>query len=154
VFNSNLLTLDKRNIMKRSVFIVFVIVLAATISCSLAQNGKNKKSATITFKETEHDFGNVEQDGNCVYQFEFKNTGKAPLIIQNVQTSCGCTVPEWSNEPIGKNKSGFIKVKYNAHVAGNFSKAINVYSNATDSVVGLKIRGVVIEKKAAAAEKK
>jgi len=133
--------------MKKVLTIISVTVLAATISCSQSNTSKNnKKAAGISFAETEHDFGKIEQGSEAKFAFVFKNTGKETLVISNVQTSCGCTIPEWTREPVKKNKSGVINVTYNTHVTGNFTKAIHVYSNATDSLVTLKIKGTVVAK--------
>ena len=75
--------------------------------------------------------------------FVFKNTGKEPLILKNVRSSCGCTVPEWPKEPIKRGSKGTIKVSYNTRITGSFSKSITVYSNAEGEPVVLKIKGKV-----------
>jgi hypothetical protein len=138
--------------MKKFIFLVIAVAISITFSCSQSQSGKSEKAAIITFKETNHDFGAVEQNSNCTYEFEFKNTGKESLILNNVQSSCGCTIPEWTNESVGKNKIGHIKIKYNSSIVGSFSKSITVYSNATNSPVSLKIKGTVVGKAAAASK--
>jgi hypothetical protein len=133
--------------MKRFLTILSVAVLATAVSCSQSNNGKeNKKAAEITFTEKEHDFGTIEQNSNAEFAFIYQNTGKEPLIISNVQTSCGCTVPDWTRDPINKKKFGVVKVHYNTHAAGAFLKTINVYSNASNSPVTLKIKGTVVPK--------
>jgi hypothetical protein len=135
--------------MKRFFIILSVAVLATAISCSQSNNGKaNKKAAEITFAQAEHDFGTIEQGSNAEFAFVFKNTGKEDLVVSNVQTSCGCTIPEWTREPVKKRKSGVVNVHYNTHVSGNFIKSITVYSNAATSPVTLKIRGTVVPKSA------
>ncbi len=78
--------------------------------------------------------------------FEFKNTGDAPLIITNVQSSCGCTVPTKPTEPILPGKTGKIDVKYNMNT-GPIRKTITVESNAVNyegGKVPLKIKGTVV----------
>ena len=97
----------------------------------------------ITFKYTEHNFGTMKSGSDISYSFEFINTGKEPLIINNVATSCGCTTPEWSKEPIPSKGRGVIKVKYDSSRIGSFSKTISVYSNAKNSPTVLSIRGNV-----------
>lgn len=84
---------------------------------------------TITFNETTIDYGTVKPaaDGNKV--FTVKNTGDKPLIISRVQPSCGCTTPEFSQEPIMPGKTGLIKVHYDTNRVGDFQKLIEVYSN-------------------------
>lgn len=100
----------------------------------------------ITFKTSIYDYGKVkEDDGTAYYSFEFTNTGNAPLIIQRVATSCGCTTPEWPKEPIAPGKGGSIKVGYNpSGRPGPFAKTITVYSNAETPTVVLQIKGEVI----------
>jgi len=77
---------------------------------------------SIKFEKILHDYGTIVQgaDGNC--EFKFTNSGKAPLILSNVQASCGCTVPEWPKEPIMPGKSSSIKVSYNTAIVGVFGK--------------------------------
>ena len=118
----------------------YLIFLLFIFSCSepVIQN-----NATIAFTQTEHDFGTLEIKQPAVYNFEFSNTGKTPLVIQNVETSCGCTVPEWTKEPVKPGKTGTITIKYDAEYPGMFSKSITVYYNGKDSPVKLKIKGLV-----------
>jgi hypothetical protein len=101
--------------------------------------------AAIEFETTQHDFGTIPQGGNGTFEFIFKNMGKGPLILKNVRSSCGCTVPQWPREPVNKGEKGVIKVSYNTRITGNFSKSISVYSNAGSTPVVLKIRGKVEE---------
>lgn len=84
---------------------------------------------SITFNETTLDYGKVlpNADGNRI--FVVKNTGDKPLIISKVQPQCGCTTPEWSQEPIMPGKTGKIKVHYNTAIQGPFQKLIEVFSN-------------------------
>lgn len=133
--------------MKRFLSILSVTLLATAISCSQSNDGKNKEAAAeITFTETEHDFGNIEQDSKAEFAFAFTNTGKDTLVINNVHTSCGCTVPDWTREPVMKKKSGVVTVVYNTRAMGSFNKTITVYSNASNSQVTLKIKGTVVPK--------
>ena len=99
--------------------------------------------AEMTFKYTDHNFGNVESGSDVSYDFEFINTGKEPLVIKNVSTSCGCTAPSWPREPIPSKGRATIKVRYDSNRIGNFSKTITVYSNSTNSPVVLSIKGSV-----------
>ena len=131
--------------MKKTLAFYCIAAFFAAISCSQTpqQAAAQKGSATIEFETTEHDFGTIPYKGEGTYEFVFKNTGKAPLLLTNVRSSCGCTVPEWPKEPINKGKQGKIKVSYNTRISGNFAKSISVYSNATEGPVVLVIRGKV-----------
>ncbi len=99
----------------------------------------------IAFDKVLHDFGKVnEGDGAVSHDFTFKNTGTAPLIIQDVKTTCGCTTPEWTKQPIRPGETGFIKVSYDVKGRpGTIDKTITVFSNGKPSPVGLRINGEV-----------
>ena len=111
---------------------------------SYAQSG-----AKIEFKEETINYGEVEKgkdDGIRI--FEFTNTGDEPLLIKNAKSTCGCTVPEWSKEPIAPGGKGKIKVQYNMN-PGPISKTITIESNAINKpngMVPLRIKGTVIVK--------
>ena len=109
-----------------------------TCSSSIQQN-----DATISFSKQEHNFGSLKykNPGDCI--FEFKNPGKSALVIYNVKTSCGCTVPEWTKKPINPGSKGEIKIKYDSDFPGVFHKTITVYFNGENSPVTLKIKGKV-----------
>lgn len=122
----------------------FLVVKAQTTATSTSTTNTNE--AEITFETFVHDYGTVYKgaDGNC--EFKFTNTGKEPLILSNVQTSCGCTVPSWTKEPILPGKSGIIKVNYTKmNTPGPISKQITVYSNAKNGTVVLNIKGTILE---------
>lgn len=110
-----------------------------------------QKGAKIEFKDPENtiDYGTVYKgEDSGLRVFEFTNTGDEPLIITNVQSSCGCTVPSKPTEPILPGKTGKIEVKYNMN-PGPIRKTITVESNAKNVEEGrvvLKIKGEVKEK--------
>lgn len=97
----------------------------------------------IIFDTDAHDFGTLQKGAPCEYEFKFKNTGKEPLIIQNAQASCGCTVPSYPKEPIMPGQGGVIKVKYDSNRIGAFTKTVNVTSNAKNSPKIITIKGKV-----------
>lgn len=90
-----------------------------------------------------------ELDGLATTVFKFKNTGNAPLIINRVQASCGCTTPNWTREPVLPGKMGNVTVSYNpVNRPGAFIKSIAVYSNASTAPTVLTIKGEVIPRPA------
>lgn len=96
---------------------------------------------TISFDKTTYDYGTVKTGADGHRMFTVKNTGDKPLIISKVQASCGCTTPEWSQEPIMPGKTAPLKVGYNTTINGTFAKIIEVYSNDPDnsrSVITIK----------------
>jgi len=99
--------------------------------------------AKIEFKSETIDYGNIAKGSDGIRVFEFTNTGDAPLIISNVKSSCGCTVPEKPKDPIAPGANGEIKVKYDTKRVGPIRKTVTVYSNASEPIKALKIKGVV-----------
>lgn len=99
----------------------------------------------MQFVNRVHDFGSIrEVNGAVSYNFEFVNTGNAPVLIKKVESSCGCTSPEWTRQPILPGKKGFIKAIFDPdNRPGYFDKTITVHSNAHNPVAELKIRGTV-----------
>lgn len=100
----------------------------------------------IKLSEETHDFGEIIEGKLASYEFQVTNTGNQPLIINNVQPSCGCTSPHWTKEPIMPGKSGIIKATYNsAGRPGVFSKSLTIMAN-TGSPKLMHIKGVVVKK--------
>jgi len=118
-----------------------LIVLAGLLFTALFLSAQPK----MTFTTVEYDFGSIKEDkGSATTVFEFKNSGDQPLILNNVKATCGCTTPEWTQDPVAPGKTGTIKVSYNPqNRPGGFSKNVNVFSNSEPSVVVLTIKGTV-----------
>ncbi len=136
----------KKGKMKNLLFYLAGLLFILTMSCSNAKSG-DKKAGKMIFTETEHDFGDIAEGSLAEFSFIFRNIGNEPIIISNVQTSCGCTVPAWSQEPVKKNEQGAVEVHYNTNIIGKFRKSIHVYSNASNSPVTLTIKGTVLPSK-------
>lgn len=122
-------------------FIAIAIFIVAGIGTVMAQ-----EKAKIEFKTETIEYGEIEKGSDGVRVFEFTNTGNAPLVIANVTSSCGCTIPKKPEDPIKPGETGEIQVKYNTKLVGPIRKTITVYSNAEESTKSLKIKGRVIEK--------
>jgi len=130
--------------MRTKIFIVSLIFLFI-VSCNEKSGNKaDRKPAKIEFEETNHDFGEVEFGGDASVDFIFTNKGKSPLILEDVRSTCGCTVPEWTREPVNESGTGNIRVIYDSHRVGAFSKTLIVYSNAENSPVRLFIKGRIM----------
>lgn len=120
---------------------ILTLLLICFLSISIyAQD----KIAKIEFESQTIDYGTIEKGSNGVRVFKFKNTGNAPLIVSNVKSSCGCTVPKKPTAPIMPGKSGEIEVKYDTNRVNPIRKTITVTSNAETPTVALKIKGTVI----------
>ncbi len=130
--------------MKKILLLVWLIAISVA-GCGQSTDD-NKKQAEMMFKVSEHDFGVIEYAGNGTYEFVFKNTGKVPLIITKVNSSCGCTTPAWDKEPVKPRAKGKVVVKFDTKRVGSFVKSVTVYSNAKNSPVRLIIRGKVRDK--------
>jgi hypothetical protein len=122
----------------------FLGILAVVLGFAFQSNAQG----AIKFKAEKHDFGKIVEGTQASYSFEFTNTGKAPVVISNVQPSCGCTTPEWTREPIMPGKTGKVTASYNsAGRPGNFNKTITVVNNGEVSQIILTIQGSVEPKK-------
>jgi hypothetical protein len=85
-----------------------------------------------------------ETNGPVSHVFNFTNTGNAPLIIQGVQASCGCTTPDWTKDPVMPGQKGFIKAEYNPrNRPGAFNKSLTVTANSNPAITRLFIQGNV-----------
>lgn len=105
----------------------------------------NTTKSRIAFEKVQHNFGTFKEElGPQTVAFNFKNEGTVPLILNNVQASCGCTTPEWTREPVAPGAKGIIKVSYDPkNRPGVFNKTIRVSSNAENADVVLTILGEV-----------
>ncbi len=131
----------------KNITVLTILLFAITFSSFAQEKDINsKKSPEITFEKVIIDYGVITQGSDGTREFVYKNTGKLPLILTNVKSSCGCTVPSWSKTPLNKKKTDKIKVKYNTHKIGNFQKTVTIISNAKNSPVRLTIKGKVIKK--------
>jgi len=120
----------------RNLFLTLVGVLAISVAASA--QGK------LEFGKMVHDFGKLNEGPIATYTFEVKNTGNAPVILSNVQASCGCTTPEWKKEPVMPGAKTTIKVGYSTQGRpGAFNKTITVMSNAENAREVLTIKGTV-----------
>jgi len=97
----------------------------------------------FSFSSESIDYGKIEKGSNGVRVFEFTNVGEAPLIIKQIKSTCGCTVPKKPTQPIMPGEKGEIKISYDTKRLGGFSKAITVFSNAKTERKTLKIKGFV-----------
>ena len=126
---------------KNLISVLFLICgLVFVSNAQTAPAPTNDKKAEIVFEETLHNFGDIHQGDVVTYIFKFKNKGKAPLILSNVLTTCGCTASEWPKEPIMPGKKGEIKATFNSSgKSGTQNKVITVQSNAVNPAATVTI---------------
>ena len=128
--------------MKRILFFFALVMFAAT------SYGQGK----ITFKTEAHDFGKVEEGGPVSYDYVFTNTGNVPVVISNVQPSCGCTTPNWTREPVMPGKTGIVTASFGtAGRTGVNNKTVTVVSNSETPSITLSFKVEVTPKPAAPA---
>jgi hypothetical protein len=125
--------------MKRIFFIFSILFFGISLNAQLAVT-------KLQVSATEHDFGTFkEEGGRQTFDFIVTNTGTEPLVIQNVQASCGCTTPEWTKQPIPAGAKGKVTAIYDPKDRpGQFNKTLSVYANTKPEVTVLVIKGEVI----------
>ncbi len=123
--------------------LAFIAFATAPLFAQETMEEVNPNAPAFEWAETTHDFGTIPQGVPVTNKFSFTNTGKEPLIISNVQKTCGCTVTDWTKEPIMPGQKGFVAAEYNAAKEGPFTKAITVQSNANTPNVKLYFKGTV-----------
>ena len=144
--------------MKRVILSLLIII--GLISCETKENKldtslvNNPSSADgtrrvinvpeIEFQKTEHDFGKILQGEQVSYTFKFKNVGNAPLIITSIEKTCGCTSPDFSNEPIKPGEEGKITITYDSKGHKGFqNKRLIVKANTNPSETIIRIKAQV-----------
>lgn len=135
--------------------LILALLVAAISLPAVAQQVASAKStavpsfaadnAVFAWTATTFDFGKIKQSVPVSHQFKFKNTGNIPLVISSVRASCGCTVADYTKEPIAPGAEGFVKATYNAANAGPFTKTVTVNANTAEGTVTLTFKGEVIQ---------
>lgn len=113
-----------------------ILMMTAIVAMSFFASAQtdNQQLGEIVFEKTTAEFGDIKQGQVVNATFKFKNVGKSPVILSNVQTTCGCTVPAWTRDPIAPGKSAEITATFNsAGKMGQQNKVITITSNAKNS---------------------
>ncbi|PHI21706.1 hypothetical protein CEQ90_02300 [Lewinellaceae bacterium SD302] len=92
---------------------------------------------------TEHDFGDIPQDVDVVYEFKFRNDTDRPLVIDNVRMGCGCTSGDWAETPVEPDSTGTLTITYDARNDGYFRKYVKVYFSGERRAQKLWLEGFV-----------
>ena len=117
---------------------VLMTILLWTAACAVGF-----AQAKATFDKKVHEFGVVLWKHPATATFTVKNDGDKPLVISNVTTSCGCTLADWTKDPIAPGSKGTVTTTFDAKALGHFYKDIGVYCNASDRPIYLMISGEV-----------
>lgn len=129
--------------MKNIVIVIFVIVLSSVISIVIKRNIEKKYVPKVSFLQLEHDFDTLYTQEEAEIFFVYENLGNKDLKINNVKSSCGCTIPSWNVLPIAPYEKDSFKVTYNIENKGYFIKEVMVYSNSITSPDRLIVKGYV-----------
>ncbi|GGK17197.1 hypothetical protein GCM10007962_09280 [Yeosuana aromativorans] len=114
------------------------------VAVAAERDANSSKFPILQFEETEHDFGEIEARKPVETVFNYKNVGDAPLVITDIKSSCGCTVPkDWSREPLAPGESGKFTVRYNGSGANKITKTITVTANTEKGKEVVKIMAFV-----------
>lgn len=135
----------KKTMILIAAFAIAVVAVGQELTASIKKAEAPKAAATFNWTATSFDFGKIEKGTPVTHEFTFTNAGNEPLIISSVQASCGCTVAEYTKDPIPAGETGFVKATYNAAKPGVFSKTVTINANTEDAVVLLTIKGEVVE---------
>jgi hypothetical protein len=113
---------------------LFLMFLMFVIAGAYAQTIVEPDGPVITFEKKTHDFGDIIQGDKVEHVFTFSNTGTQPLIITNVEVTCGCTTPKgWPRDPIQPGGKGELTVSFSsAGKIGRQNKPVTIISNATN----------------------
>jgi len=124
--------------MKKAILFILLIFAPQVLSAQVS-------GPMISFDTDTIDYGEITKGSDGVRTFTFENTGDAPLEIQGVRSSCGCTIPKKPEKPIAPGEKGEITVRYDTNRVGVFRKTITVNTNvSSNSIIALKIKGNVL----------
>jgi hypothetical protein len=120
----------------------FIVILLLAVGFQAAGQAVAKAEPKLSMKEPHFDFGTIRQGRPVTHKFEVVNDSSDTLRIERVQTSCGCTTPIWTSDPIPPGKSSYVTVGYNAEAQGEFNKYVAIHY-AQGKTLNFQIRGNV-----------
>lgn len=136
------------------VLMLGVALLTGAVSCTKKGGESGNADSTAVANGSQpvfalqdsatYDFGTVKEGAVVEKKFAFRNEGKSPLVISNINSSCGCTTPEWPKEPIAPQGESTILVRFNTKgKAGPQSKTVTISANTDPAVIELHLKGIV-----------
>jgi len=144
--------------MKKGILIVGLLSAMFVVSCkedaaskvnqenvevAAARDAKATDYPVMSFDETEFDFGTIAKGTQVEHTFTFTNTGKAPLVIVDAKSTCGCTVPVYSDEPVAPGEKGSLLVKYNGSGTNAVTKVVTIKANTEAGKESVRIKTFV-----------
>ena len=112
-----------------AIAVVAMVLLPALASAQSDVVADNERYAIAKFDKLSHDFGEIERGTEAVAIFTITNQGQAPLVVENVKVSCGCTIVKWNSEPVMPQDTIQIKVSYNSNIVGEIKRSVVVKTN-------------------------
>ena len=132
-----------------------IYIVAAMAACTSAPQGNQTaeqqqstdsivKKGSFKFDTTVFNFGNILEGEQVSTEFVYTNVGDADIIISKIETSCGCTVPEYDKDPVKPGNRGSIRVRFDSNgKSGTQYKTIRIFSNSEEDIFELVITGEV-----------
>ncbi|MCT1531455.1 DUF1573 domain-containing protein [Sphingobacterium daejeonense] len=117
--------------------------ICAVVIAFISLTAMGMLAAEFKFDKETHDFGKIALNKPVSHEYKFSNSGDEPIIISDVQPTCGCSVAEFTKTPVKPGEAGTIKVTFNAAAKGPFTKSFIVKSNTKTPVKTLTIKGIV-----------
>jgi hypothetical protein len=128
--------------MKKIAILILMLIAANQLTMAQYKNDQAPEKP-YAWNETTHDFGKLVYKVPATVTFTVENKGEKPLVITRAKSSCGCTVAEYTKEPIKPGESGIVKATYNSARLGKFTKTVIVtFDGITDGDV-LTLKGLV-----------
>lgn len=126
-----------------SLLLLFTLSVNAQQSIAKAVANPIGEMAALSWDQTTEEFGTIGQNKPVTAEFVLTNNSDEAIIITDVKSACGCTVPAYQKEPLAPGANTTIKATYNAKKIGNFQKTIKVYTSASDKAIPLTLKGKV-----------
>lgn len=124
---------------------VVCLLLLFMGSFLIAQEKNTSIAGVFEFEMETINYGKIQQNADGYRIFSFRNTGKSPITISSISSSCGCSVAEKPTKPIMPGEDGSIHVKYDTKRIGGFSKTFIIRSNAQEKLKKVRIKGIVLQ---------
>ena len=121
------------NIDKRFSLVATATFFFFVFSFSYGFSQETDNYAVVAFDKTSFDFGELNVGDEASAIFKVTNDGNAPLVIENVTASCGCTVARWAQEPVMPKDTANIIVTYNTNIVGEIKRSVVVKTNDRDN---------------------
>ena len=100
---------------------------------------------SVAFDKVAHDFGEIQNGTPVETVFTYTNSGQSPLVVTEIKSTCGCTVPEgWSREPLAPGASSQFTVKFNGKGANKVSKTITLTTNTESGREQVRISAFIV----------